>query len=374
MTMVNYSTPKLAFELPPELQDLQKLVRRIVDEECIPLEAEFLQNGPSLVESSYEGAAEGSLPQQTWDRLEQISRDAGIFDVHLPEEYGGAGLGVLGNFVVDAEVKRSVVPLPTRWIPGLLFDGTEDQKQRYLLPMVEGTKRAAFAQTEPGAGSDPGNSMATRAVRDGDEWVLNGTKTFISGANHADFMLLLAVTDPERRQRGGITMFLVDTDLPGVSMSPLGIWMTPRVPKQFTVHLDDVRVPHENVLGAVGGGFQLGQQFLAVQDRLTRGSLACGILSRGLEMATDWARERTTFGRPLADRQAIQWMLVDVYIDLKCIRAVSYECAAKADRGEDVRVEASMAKYLGGNWGHRSIDKLLQIFGGMGESTEFPIV
>jgi acyl-CoA dehydrogenase len=127
------------------------------------------------------------------------------------------------------------------------------------------------------------------------------------------------------------------------------------------------------VLGEVGGGFRLGQLWLAISDRLTRGSLAAGILSRGLELATEWARERVTFGEALSERQAIQWMLVDVMIDLKCIRAISYECAARADAGEDVRTYAAMAKYLGGNWGHRSVDKLMQVFGGMGEATEHPI-
>lgn len=156
-------------------------------------------------------------------------------------------------------------------------------------------------------------------------------------------------------------------------MSPIGTWLT-ATPYSYTVHFDAVRVSDDAILGGLGNGFQLGQGWLAIHDRLSRGAMACGILSRGLEMATEWAKSRSSFGAPLADRQAIQWMLVDILVDLKAIRAISYECAARADMGDDVRELAAMAKFVGGNWGFRSIDKIMQIFGGMGESYELPIV
>jgi acyl-CoA dehydrogenase len=371
---VRYSAPDSPFQLPPELMELKSLVREIVESECLPLEAEFLeaQRAGREVEPGRRHPYQGPLSNATWERLTRISKDAGIYDIHLPTAYGGSGLGVLGRFVVEEEINRSLVTLPTARVPGILFGCTPEQEQEYLLPTIEGTKFSAFAQTEPGAGSDPGNSMATKAVLEGDEWVINGTKTFISYAHRADYLLLQAVTDESLRQRGGITMFIVDTDTPGISMTPVHKWF-PGPDEQWTIHLDDVRVPSRKVLGEVGGGFRLGQQWLAVQDRLTRGSLACGILSRSLDLATAWAAERTTFGKPLADRQAIQWMLVDVMVDLQAIRAISYQCAAAADRGEDVRVAAAMAKLVGGNWGHRSIDKIMQVFGGTGESLDMPI-
>jgi acyl-CoA dehydrogenase len=214
--------------------------------------------------------------------------------------------------------------------------------------------------------------MSTSAVRKGDGWIINGAKTWISYADRASFFMLQAVTDQEKRQRGGITMFLLDADTPGLTMSPVDVWLT-RTPHVFTLYLDDVYVPDSQVLGEVGGGFTLGQTWLAVFDRLSRGSLATGALSRGLEIATDWAKNRVTFGQPLADRQAIQWMLTDIYIDLKAIRALCYECAARADRGEDIRSYAALCKFVGANWGHRSMDKIMQILGGMGETTETPI-
>lgn len=375
--IIRYSAPATAFTLPPELLYLKDLVREIVDRECIPLESAYLAADSMRHEEPADGAdlpapEQGALDAQTWARLEKISRDAGIYDVHLPVAAGGGGFGVLGWFVVEEEMFRSVVPLPVARVPGILYDCSDYQRERYLMPTVRGEKHYAFAQTEPDAGSDPGNSMRTKATRDGDEWLINGTKTFISYARHASYMLLQAVTDESLRQRGGITMFIIDMDTPGIEVTPVPLWF-PGPATQYMIHLTDVRVPSANVLGEVGGGFRLGQQWLAIQDRLHRGSMACGILSRSLEMAVEWTQNRSTFGQPLSERQAIQWMMVDVFTDLKAIRAISYECAVLADQGYDVRAYAALAKLMGGNWGHRSIDKVMQMFGGMGESLELPI-
>jgi acyl-CoA dehydrogenase len=370
---VSYTPSDRPFALPPELHELKLLVRSIVDRECIPLEAEFLANKDQhqgVNHGQYE--IDGTLPAVTWDRLRKISEDAGIYRACLPEEYGGLGFGVLGAVVIAEEINRSIVELPTALIPPVLFECNAEQAIRYIEPVIEREYTMAFAQTEPGAGSDPGNSMRTRAIRDGDHWVLNGVKTFITDADRASVIMTLAVTDESLRQRGGITMFLVDRNTPGLSVQPMTTWLSAE-PHQYTVYYDDVRVPATDVLGEVGGGFRLGQMWLAISDRLTRGSLAAGILSRGLELAADWAKSRETFGSPIADRQAIQWMLVDVLVDLKAIRATMYECAARADAGEDVRTYAAMAKFQGGNWGHRSVDKLMQVFGGIGESTDHPI-
>ena len=368
--------------LPPELEQLKLLAREVVQRECIPLEAKFLTHRPGDPDegsgpwletptSRNETLVDGALPRGDWEHLTKVSKEAGLYSATLPEEYGGLGYGVLGSFVLAEEYKRSIVPLPVPEVPPVLFNCTQVQREKYLEPTVRGERWYSVAQTEPDAGSDPG-SMSTRAVRQGDEWVINGTKTFISRADKADFHLVLAVTDPEKRQHGGITMFIVDADTPGISMKPIHTWVAHK-PGQFTITYDDVRVPHENVLGEVGEGFRLGQNWLIISDRLTRGSMATGFLTRGLEMAVDWAKNRTTFGKPIAERQAIQWMLVDVLLDIKAIRAISYECAMRADRGEDVRAYAAAAKLVGGNWGHRSMDKIMQILGGMGEVTESPI-
>lgn len=368
--------------LPPELEALKQTIRQIVADECLPLEAEFLANpsqegvydgGPRGIAEALAGLL-GDLSPERWQRLNRISKETGIYTSFVPEQYGGGGMGALGHVVLDEEVHRSIVQLPTSPVPMMMLGAcTPEQERSYLIPSINGELHYAFAQTEPEAGSDPGGMMQTRAVPDGDDWVLTGTKTFISGAASSDYILVQAVTDPEKRQRGGITMFIVDNPSPGLSFSPIRVWINPGKAQQHMVHLDQVRVPQTKVLGEVGRGFTLGQRWLVHHDRLLRGSMALGILTRALEMAVDWAKQRVTYGRPIADRQAIQWMLTDVYIDIMTLRAATREAAARADNGEDVRVEASMIKYCAGEWGWRSIDKIMQVFGGTGETLEMPI-
>ena len=316
----------------------------------------------------------GVLPETAWDRLNKVSKDTGIYTSFVPEEYGGGGMGALGHVVLDEEVHKSIVQLPTSPVPMMMIgSATPEQEKEYLIPSVEGKLHYAFGQTEPNAGSDPGGMMQTSAVLDGDDWVINGTKTFISGAASADYLLVQAVTDSEKRQRGGITMFIIDNPTPGLSFDPIRLWVNPGKAQQYQVNIDNVRVPQTKVLGEIGQGFSLGQQWLVHHDRLLRGSMATGILSRALEMAIDWAKERVTYGRPIADRQAIQYMLTDVYTDIITLRATTREIAKRADAGDDVRVEASMVKYCAGEWGWRSIDKIMQIFGGTGETLDLPI-
>ncbi len=369
--------------LPSELEALKQTTRQIVTDECIPLEGEYLANptldgvedvgAPRGIAEALQGIL-GTLGQEKWGRLNQISKDTGIYTSFVPEEYGGGGMGALGHVVLDEEVHKSIVQLPTSPVPMMMFGScTPEQEREYLLPSIQGDLHYAFAQTEPEAGSDPGGMMQTRAVLDGDDWVLNGTKMFISGAASADYILVQAVTDPELRQRGGITMFIVDNPSAGLSFDPIRIWINPSKSQQHLVHLDNVRVPQTKVLGEVGRGFTLGQKWLVHHDRLLRGSMAVGILSRALDMAIDWAKQRVTYGRPISDRQAIQWMLTDVYIDIMTLRATTRETAMRADNDEDVRVEASMIKYCAGEWGCRSIDKIMQVFGGIGETLDMPI-
>ena len=368
--------------LSPEIDGLKNMIRQIVRDECIPLEAEYLANPPQegVDDGGPKGIAEtvmgvvGTLSPEKWGRLNQVSKETGIFTSFVPEQYGGGGMGALGHVVLDEEIHKSIVQLPTSPVPMMMIGScTPEQEQKYLYPSIQGNLNYAFGQTEPQAGSDPGGMMQTRAVRDGDDWVISGTKMFISGAATADFLLVQAVTDPEKRQRGGITMFIIDNPTPGLSFEPIRVWIVPTRAQQYMVHLDAVRVPQTQVLGEVGRGFTLGQQWLVHHDRLLRGSMALGILSRALEMAIAWAKQRVTYGRPISDRQAIQWMLTDVYIDIMNLRAVTRETAARADQGEDVRVEASMIKYCAGEWGCRSIDKIMQVFGGMGETLDMPI-
>jgi acyl-CoA dehydrogenase len=266
------------------------------------------------------------------------------------------------------------VPFPFAEVPNILFHCTDGQIEKYLKPCIDGTKIAAFAQTEPNAGSDPGGMMKTTAVKLGDEWVINGTKMWISNALAGDFVMVQAVTDAEKRQRGGITMFLVDRGHPGMHVVEGGLptWLD-STPSQFIVNFDNCRVPASAVLGEVGQGFSMGQKWLTIMDRLLRGPFCLGKMQRGLDMSIEWAKQRITFGKPISERQAIQWKLVDMYVAIRAVRALIYEVAARADAGEDVRTEAAMVKLTAAEWGTKALDDAIQIHGAMGESLELPL-
>jgi alkylation response protein AidB-like acyl-CoA dehydrogenase len=307
-------------------------------------------------------------------RLYDISKQTGLWGLNIPEEFGGSGLPLLAKAVILEEFYYCAVPFPFAEVPNILFHCKGEQVDKYLKPCIDGTKIAAFAQTEPNAGSDPGGMMTTSAVKQGDKWVINGTKMWISNALAANFVMVQAVTDPAKRQRGGITMFLVDRDNPGMKVVESGqpTWLD-STPSQFIVNFDDCRVPDSAVLGEVGQGFAMGQRWLTIMDRLLRGPFCLGKMQRGLDMSIEWAKQRVTFGKPLSERQAIQWKIVDMYVAIRAVRNLIYEVAARADAGEDVRTEAALVKLTAAEWGTRALDDAIQIHGAMGESLELPL-
>ncbi len=347
------------FTLPEELEDLRGVMRGFVTRELVPLEP--------LVQREWEW----EIPADVQHRLDVTARQLGLASLSVPPELGGAGLGFLGLVVVKEELGRTIVP----WIiPGepsvSLYACTEEQRERYLQPIIRGEKVMAFAQTEPEAGSDPAG-MKTVAVRDGDEWVINGQKRFITAAHRADFLQVVAVTDKEKRQHGGITCFLVDTDTPGFEVVRRDRIMGREAPCEL--RFDDCRVPANSVLGEVGGGFALAQKWLAAHDRLDQGPYAVGRAERALELATEYAKNRVTFGEPLANRQAIQTMLADSYLEIHQCRLMVYHAASKADRHEDIRVAASMIRLFATEMQSRVVDRAIQIHGGVGLSEDLPL-
>jgi len=361
------------FTLPKELQEIQRVVRRIVSDELLLLEPEYLLSPAPAYGVDSVVNLRGVFAPSVVDRLIGISREAGLWDLHVPKELGGGGLGLLGQVVIDEQLMYCAVPLPIANVPNILYECNQEQRGRFLLPVIRGEKLTCFAQTEPNSGSDPGGMMQTTAVRDGRSWVLNGTKMFISGAGQADIFMTQAVTDAARRQRGGITMFLVEKGTAGLTVGKgIPTWLGPTHGQHF-VHFDDCRVPEENVLGEVGRGFMLGQRWLTIHDRLLRAPYALGKMRRALDLSVAWAKQRSTFGEPIAERQAIQWRLVDMYVDIQALSALAYQSAARADAGEDVRTEASLAKLCSGDWGARCLDHAIQIHGGMGETLELPL-
>ncbi len=349
------------FELPEELRLFKASLRRFVDNELIPVERETVEGD--------------ELKPQFRDRFIAGAKDLGIWMMEVPEEYGGAGLSLLARTIVTEELARSIA-LPARGegitgpsVRGILYALSGEMKEKYLLPVLRGEKRACFAQTEPDAGSDPGG-MRTTAVREGDVYVINGVKRFISGAHKADFMQLMAATDRSKGSHGGISCFLVDMNTPGVKLTTC--YETMMGDRPWEIVLENVRVPVTHRVGEEGGGFKLAQSWLGA-GRVRHGARALGVSERCLEMATSYAKQRSTFGRPLADRQSIQWMLADMFIDLQAARLLVYKAAVRIDKGEDAREDAYVCKYFADEMAFRHADYCLQIHGGIGLTTDLPI-
>ncbi len=348
------------FSLTDEQRMIQQTVRRFVDRELMPLENEVLQN---------EGKYPTGVEPELYHALQQKAKEMGFWGINTPEEYGGANLGAVMSALIAMEMGRTLVPFTFGGnADNILYHGNAQQKAEYLVPTIEGTRRSCFALTEPGAGSDP-SAIRTTAVKDGNDWVLNGQKVFITGGNEADFAMAFAVTDRSKPpQSGGVTCFLVDRARGWTSrpVPTMGGW------SPAELFFENVRVPEDHILGEVGGGFSLGMQWIG-QGRWLIASRCVGTAERLLQMGVDYARQRVTFGQPIADRQAIQWMLADSAVEIQATKWLAFHAAWKADQGVDNRHEASMAKLYGSNMANRVVDRIMQVHGGMGYTREMPI-
>ena len=244
-----------------------------------------------------------------------------------------------------------------------------EQKRHYLDPVLAGRKTACFAQTEPDAGSDPA-AMRTRAVRSGAGYVINGVKRFITHADKADFAQVIAVTDPAKGARGGISCFLVDMNTPGVRISAKHQTMMGDAPCEIV--FENVAVAEHHRVGAEGEGFAVAQRWLT-EGRIRHGARACGVAERCLELTLDYAKQRKTFGDLLAERQGVQWILADCFTELHATKLMVADAAAKIDAGDGARAETYMVKIYGDEMGFRVADRCLQLHGGIGLTTELPI-
>ncbi len=349
------------FKLPEELQMLQQSLRRYVDNEMIPYERETL---------------EGNELKPLWrERFQDGMKKLGLWMMDVPEEHGGPGLSLLAKSIVWQELGRTIA-LPARedgitgpQVRHILFQLQGEMREKYLLPTLRGEKRGCFAQTEPDAGSDPGG-MRTTAVLDGDHYVINGVKRFITGAGKSDFMQLMAATDRAKGSRGGISCFIVDMKTPGVTLTAQ--YETMMGDKPWEIVLDNVRVPVSHRVGEEGKGFGLAQKWLGA-GRVKHGSRALGVAERALEMAVKYSHQRSTFGKPLAERQGIQWQLTDIWMNLDVATLLVRRAASLIDDGQEARVEAYHCKYFSDEMAFQAIDRCMQIHGGIGLTTDLPI-
>lgn len=337
-------------------------IRSFIRQEIRPLEAD-------LDPDAY------SLAPEDAKRLRAQVKEMGFYQMDVPTEYGGPGIDLVTRTMVAEELSQHRAGLysPAYGVfgsgpPGHLYNGTEAQKEKYLYPALAGEKKAFFGLSEPSGGSDPARAIQTRGVRDGDSWVINGRKLWNSGADDADFGIVYVRTDPAKG-RQGISAFIIDTDTPGFQVERL----VQVLRSHYTTELSftDMRVPHENILGEEGGGFALANDTLS-HNRIPYASACLGVAQYAHELAIDWAKQRVTFGEPLANRQAIQWMLVDNEIDLRAGRWAALDAAYKADSGQPFRFEASMAKLICTEGAGRVVDRAMQIHGGLGMAKDMP--
>ena len=352
------------FEIPEEHRMLQELVAKFVNNELMPLEAAVLKREMQGERAHLTAAEEAPLLARC--------KELGLWGLDVPEEFGGANLPMLALIGVYEEQGRTAVPFTfppdSPNLHMLMAAANDEQRRKYLDPYARGTANSAIAISEPGAGGDPAG-MTTRAVQDGDDWVINGRKIWVSRVPDADFVILMARTGEGRRHEG-ITAFIVERGTKGFiierEIPMLGGHRT------YELVFEDCRVPARQVLGRLGQGFAPMQLRLTVR-RIQMGAWCVGITRRALDMMMDHAKQRSTFGVKLADRQAIQWWIADAALKLHACRLMVLDAAAKQDAGQDVRTEASMAKVFGTEMAQEVLDHSMQTFGAMGVAKELPL-
>lgn len=355
----------MEFQLSDEHRMLKDLVARFVREELAPLEAGVLAR-------EAEGRGLGLDPADH-ARLDKIAHELGLFGLDAPVDVGGSDLPMVAMVGVEEEIGRTVTPytLPpdSPNLRMMMQTVNERQREAYLAPYVAGKTVSAIGISEPGAGSDPA-AMTTRAVRDGDDWVINGRKIWISRADHADFTILMALTDTEKRARGGISAFLVDKGTPGFNV----LRRIPMIGGAYTyeVALEDCRVEGWKLLGQEGSGFAPMQTRLGTR-RIQMAAWSVGMAQRALDMMVDYAPQRKTFGAPLSERQAVQFWVAEAATKIHATRLMTYDCAWKLDQGMDVRNEISMIKWFATEMAYETVDRAMQAFGAMGMTKELPL-
>ncbi|ADU11385.1 acyl-CoA dehydrogenase domain-containing protein [Micromonospora sp. L5] len=348
------------FALSDTEQAIRDTARDFITREVMPLEQELLRR---------ERVHRPGLEHSELRELQLKARKFGFWGLATLEEYGGMDLPAVTQSLIWTELGRSFVPFRFGGeADNILFHANDEQKREYLVPTIEGERRSCFAITEPGAGSDAAN-IKLSARRDGDDWILNGEKTFITGGHDADFAIVIAVTDREKGARhGGATAFLVDRSMGWRSE----FIQTMGEGGPASLVFDDVRVPGRNILGEPGQGFSLGMEWIG-KGRYIIPSHALGIAERALSMAIDYANTRETFGAKIGTNQAIQWMIADSETELEAARWLILRAAWTVEQSMDPRHASSMAKLYGAGMVNRVVDRVLQIHGGMGYTRELPI-
>ncbi|WP_280851114.1 MULTISPECIES: acyl-CoA dehydrogenase [unclassified Streptomyces] len=316
---------------------------------------------------------EARFPREALDAL--VAND--LHAVHVPEEYGGAGADALATVIVIEEVARvcvssSLIPAVNKLgsLP-VILSGSEDLKKKYLSPLAKGDAMFSYALSEPDAGSDAAG-MKTKAVRDGDHWILNGVKRWITNAGESEYYTVMAVTDPTKRSKG-ISAFVVEKSDEGVSFGApekkLGIKGSPT----REVYLDNVRIPADRMIGEEGTGFATAMKTLD-HTRITIAAQALGVAQGALDYAKGYVQERKQFGKAIADFQGIQFMLADMAMKIAAARALTYQAAAASERGDkDLTFQGAAAKCFASDVAMEVTTDAVQLLGGYGYTRDYPV-
>ncbi len=344
-------------------QQIKQMVRRFTHERLIPTEQEVEETD--------------ALPESLVDEMKEL----GLFGLSVPEQYGGMGLSLTQEFEVIAEVGQAALAFRSVFgtnvgigSQGIVIDGTEEQKQQWLPGLAMGDVIASFALTEPDAGSDAGG-LSTRALRDGDDFVINGTKRYITNANRATILSLMARTDPDQKGARGISAFIVPTDTQGITIGKHDKKMGQKGTRTCDITFENVRVPAANI---IGGPERLNQGFKTAMKVLDRGrihmaALAVGQARRLINEATGYAIDRKQFGQSISQFQLVQAMLADSRAELYASETMARDAARKFDAGEPITTEAACVKMFSTEAVGRIADRAVQIFGGAGYMSEYPV-
>ena len=348
----------MSFALTEEQEALRRTVQKFCEKEIAPIAAEADEKG--------------EFHREIYTKLAEL----GLLGIPCPEEYGGAGLDYSTYVVVVEEIAKyclsTAVGLGVQGLPQIMINlfGSDEQKNKYLAPLASGEMLGAFALTEAGSGSDAA-SLKTTAVLDGDSYVLNGTKIFITHGGVADIYLVMAKTDPQKGARG-ISSFIVEDGAPGFSCGKLEKKMGLRSSPTAEIIFEDCRIPRENMVGKDGEGFKIAMTALD-SGRITIGASAVGLAQGALDEAVKYARQREQFGKPIAEFQGLQFMLADMATSIRAARNLVREAAYLKDNGKPFSHVAAMAKLFATDAAMKVTTDAVQVFGGYGYMQDYPV-
>ena len=352
------TTGGVSFELTDEQRDLRALAHEFAEKEIRPRAAEYDRNA--------------THPEDVIAKAHEL----GLMNIHIPEEYGGPGLSIFDGILVGEELSWGCSGITVSIIANTLgaapvvLAGSEEQKHEWLAPLIEEPILCSFALTEPNAGSDV-SGIQTTAVRDGDDYVLNGSKMFISNAGHAAWMVVFASTDKSQGHRG-LSAFIVPADAEGFTVEEHLDKMGQRATDTSAVAFQDLRVPAANRLGDEGEGFKIAMRTL---DHTRPGTAigAVGVARAAYELSVDYSRERVQFGQPIAMNQGVNFLIADMAAEIEAARLLTWQAAWLLDQGQRATLQSSFAKRFASDMAMKVTTDAVQIFGGYGYMKEYPV-